>query len=80
MDPKPLRIFNPASQAQKFDADGEYIRQWVRELKSVDTEYLISGNITPLERRAVGYPAPIVDHKKQQALFKQLYQNQKTDN
>ncbi|MFM2064440.1 MAG: hypothetical protein RLZZ507_4111 [Cyanobacteriota bacterium] len=77
MDPKPLRIFNPASQAQKFDADGEYIRQWVRELKSVDTEYLISGNITPLERRAVGYPAPIVDHKKQQALFKQLYQEQK---
>ncbi|MBD2295476.1 deoxyribodipyrimidine photo-lyase [Anabaena sphaerica FACHB-251] len=77
MDPKPLRIFNPASQAQKFDADAEYIRQWVPELKSVDTEYLISGNITPLERRAVGYPAPIVDHKKQQALFKQMYQQQK---
>ncbi|TAF09591.1 MAG: deoxyribodipyrimidine photolyase [Nostocales cyanobacterium] len=77
MDPKPLRIFNPASQAQKFDADGEYIRQWVRELKSVETQYLISGNITPLERRAIGYPAPIVDHKKQQAFFKQLYQQQK---
>ena len=77
MDPKPLRIFNPASQAQKFDPNGEYIRQWVRELKSVDTEYLINGNITPLERRAVGYPSPIVDHKKQQALFKQLYQEQK---
>jgi deoxyribodipyrimidine photo-lyase len=79
MDPKPLRIFNPASQAQKFDAEGEYIRQWVRELRSVDTQYLISGNITPLERRAVGYPAPTVDHKKQQALFKQLYQQQKTE-
>ncbi len=78
MDSKPLRIFNPASQARKFDIDGEYIRQWVRELKSVDTEYLVSGNITPLERRAVGYPTPIVDHKKQQALFKQLYQQQKT--
>ncbi|ADI63209.1 FAD-binding domain-containing protein [Trichormus azollae] len=78
MDSKPLRIFNPASQAQKFDIDGEYIRQWVRELKSVDTEYLVSGNITPLERRAVGYPTPIVDHKKQQGLFKQLYQEQKT--
>ncbi|NET73342.1 MAG: deoxyribodipyrimidine photolyase, partial [Sphaerospermopsis sp. SIO1G2] len=25
MDPKPLRIFNPASQAQKFDPEGEYI-------------------------------------------------------
>ena len=28
MDPKPLRIFNPASQAKKFDPDGEYIRLW----------------------------------------------------
>ncbi|AFZ56689.1 deoxyribodipyrimidine photo-lyase [Anabaena cylindrica FACHB-243] len=77
MDPKPLRIFNPASQAQKFDGEGEYIRQWVSELKSVDTEYLVSGNITPLERRSIGYPAPIVDHKKQQALFKEIYKEQK---
>ncbi|MBD2571391.1 FAD-binding domain-containing protein [Anabaena lutea] len=77
MDPKPLRIFNPASQAQKFDAEGEYIRQWVSELRSVDSQYLVSGNILPLERRAVGYPAPIVDHKKQQALFKEIYQQQK---
>ena len=29
MDPKPLRIFNPATQASKFDADGDYIRRWV---------------------------------------------------
>ncbi|MHC5833806.1 MAG: FAD-binding domain-containing protein, partial [Nostoc sp.] len=29
MDPKPVRIFNPASQTQKFDPEGEYIRQWV---------------------------------------------------
>lgn len=77
MDPKPLRIFNPSSQAQKFDSDGEYIRHWVGELASVETEYLIGGNITPLERQSVGYPASIVDHKKQQALFKQLYQQQK---
>ncbi|KOP25037.1 deoxyribodipyrimidine photolyase [Hapalosiphon sp. MRB220] len=77
MDPKPLRIFNPASQAQKFDADGEYIRQWVPELRSFDTEYLLSGNITPLERQAVGYPTPIVDHKQQQKMFKERYQKQK---
>lgn len=63
MDPKPLRIFNPSSQAQKFDSDGEYIRHWVGELASVETEYLIGGNITPLERQSVGYPASIVDHK-----------------
>jgi len=78
MDPKPVRIFNPASQARKFDPDGEYIRQWVPELRSFDTEYLITGNITPLEREAVGYPAPMVDHNKRQKMFKERYQLQKT--
>lgn len=77
MDPKPVRIFNPASQAQKFDPDGEYIRQWVPELSSVDTEYLISGKIPADERDAVGYPAAIVDHNQQQRLFKERYQLQK---
>jgi deoxyribodipyrimidine photo-lyase len=77
MDPKPLRIFNPASQAQKFDPEGEYIRQWVPELRSIDTEYLVTGKIPPLELQAVDYPQPIVDHKLQQQRFKMLYQQQK---
>jgi len=77
MDPKPLRIFNPASQAQKFDPEGEYIRQWLPELRSIDTEFLIGGDISPAERDACGYPQPIVDHKQQQRQFKALYQQQK---
>jgi deoxyribodipyrimidine photo-lyase len=71
MDPKPLRIFNPSTQAGRFDADGDYIRTWLPELAHVSTPELISGQIAPLERR--GYPAPIVDHKQQQAHFKALY-------
>jgi deoxyribodipyrimidine photo-lyase len=77
MDPKPLRIFNPASQGQKFDPEGEYIRQWLPELSSVDTEYLVTGKIPCSEREACGYPEPIVDHKQQQREFKRLYQEQK---
>jgi deoxyribodipyrimidine photo-lyase len=77
MDPKPLRIFNPASQAAKFDQDGEYIRQWVEEISSLDTEYLVTGKIPPLERAGTGYPEAIVDHKVQQRKFKALYQQQK---
>ena len=73
MDPKPLRIFNPATQAGKFDADAAYIRTWLPELAHVATPELISGQIAPLERR--GYPAPIVNHKQQQARFKALYAN-----
>ena len=71
MDPKPLRIFNPATQAAKFDAEATYIRTWLPELAHVATPDLISGQIAPLERR--GYPAPIVDHRQQQARFKAIY-------
>lgn len=77
MDPKPLRIFNPASQAQKFDPEGEYIRQWLPELSSIDTEYLVTGKILPLERSSCGYPAPMVDHNQRQQEFKRRYQQQK---
>jgi deoxyribodipyrimidine photo-lyase len=77
MDPKPLRIFNPASQAQKFDPEAEYIREWLPELRSLDTGPLVTGNIPQDERDRCGYPAPIVDHKRQQALFKQRYAQQK---
>lgn len=77
MDPKPVRIFNPASQAQKFDPEGEYIREYLPELRSVDTELLLFGNIPAEQREALGYPAPIVEHKQQQRQFKALYQQQK---
>ena len=71
MDPKPLRIFNPSTQAKKFDPQAEYIRHWLPELARVSSADLISGDIAPLERR--GYPTPIVDHRQQQAHFKALY-------
>ena len=71
MDPKPLRIFNPATQASKFDSAGDYIRRWVPELRHVNTKDLLSGEIGALERR--DYPEPLVDHKRQQARFKALY-------
>ena len=77
MDPKPLRIFNPASQAQKFDPEGEYIRQWLPEIRSLDTEQLVTGKISASERDYYDYPKPIVDHKVQQRKFKELYKMQK---
>lgn len=77
MDPKPLRIFNPASQSQKFDPEAEYIREWLPELRSVETEELVTGKISPEERDRCGYPAPIVDHSQQQRRFKALYQQQR---
>jgi deoxyribodipyrimidine photo-lyase len=71
MDPRPLRIFNPATQAARFDPDAVYIRTWLPELAHVSTADLISGEIAPLERR--GHPEPIVSHRIQQARFKALH-------
>ncbi len=71
MDPRPLRIFNPSTQAARFDPEATYIRRWLPELAHVATADLISGEIAPLERR--GYPAPIVSHRVQQARFKALH-------
>lgn len=77
MDPKPVRIFNPASQAQKYDPEAEYIREWLPELRSLETADLVTGKISSSDREACDYPEPIVDHKHQQKLFKSLYKDQK---
>jgi deoxyribodipyrimidine photo-lyase len=79
MDPKPLRIFNPATQAQKFDGAAEYIRQWVPELKGVDMKKILLGTIDRQERDRRGYLQPVVDHATQQRKFKALYAQQKAD-
>jgi deoxyribodipyrimidine photo-lyase len=79
MDPKPLRIFNPITQTEKFDPQGEYIRQWVPELRSLDSKDLVAAKISPIEREALGYPQPIVDHNLQQKEFKRRYQLTKAD-
>jgi deoxyribodipyrimidine photo-lyase len=74
MDPQPLRIFNPTTQALKFDAQGEYIRKWLPELKGLTTAELLSGKISMYQAQKCGYPLPIVDHNLQQRKFKERYQ------
>lgn len=66
-----FRIFNPILQGKKFDADGEYIRRYVHELKDFPTEYIHAPWEAPeliaLEGGVVigrNYPAPMVDHKQ----------------
>ena len=78
MDPKPLRIFNPASQAKKYDPEAEYIRRWLPEIRHLDTGALVSGKIDPEDLKGTGYPCKVVDHKEQQAIFKERYKAQKS--
>jgi deoxyribodipyrimidine photo-lyase len=77
MDPKPLRIFNPWTQGQKFDKSADYIRQWVPELAKVETKTLLTGELEKSLRDRIGYVKPIVDHAVQQRQFKERYAAQK---
>jgi len=74
MDQRPLRIFNPASQALRYDPEAEYILIWLPELQGLTVAELLSGNIPPHQCQKRDYPLPIVDHNIQQQKFKQLYQ------
>lgn len=68
VDPQPyFRIFNPYTQSERFDPEGNFIRKWVKELKDVDIKsihdpYLHPDSAAIAEKN--GYPKPMVDHKK----------------
>lgn len=44
-----FRIFNPYTQAKKFDKDGEYIKKHLPELKGFPTKYLYRPDEAPLD-------------------------------
>jgi deoxyribodipyrimidine photo-lyase len=75
-DPQPyFRIFNPSLQSQRFDSAGEYIRNFVPELKKVESKSIHdSGGLN-----IVGYPKPIVWHAVQRIRALQLYKNAEGD-
>ena len=65
-----FRIFNPTTQSQRFDAQGQFIRHYVPELaQQSDKAIHQPGEVG-------NYPAPIVDHRASRettlALFQQI--------
>tara|TARA_A100000171_G_scaffold43949_1_gene46347 strand:- start:6014 stop:7450 length:1437 start_codon:yes stop_codon:yes gene_type:complete len=66
-----FRIFNPVTQGEKFDPEGNYTRKFVPELKNLPNKYLFKPWEAPekiLEKSDIvlgkTYPKPIVDLKK----------------
>ena len=60
-----FRIFNPTTQGEKFDRDGEFIRQWVPELREVPGKAIHEPwNWAEKAQVTLHYPRPIVDHKQ----------------
>ena len=54
------RIFNPVTQGRRFDPDGEYVRRYVPELRSIGNADVHEPWL--LTTPPTSYPAPIVDH------------------
>jgi deoxyribodipyrimidine photo-lyase len=55
-----FRIFNPTTQGERCDPDGEFVRRWVPELAAVGADEL--HDPPAAQRQARGYAMPIVDH------------------
>jgi deoxyribodipyrimidine photo-lyase len=53
-----FRIFNPITQAQRFDPDGEFVRAHVEELAAVTGKAIFE----PHRHEISAYPVPIVEH------------------
>ena len=60
-----FRIFNPTTQGERFDAEGEFIRRWLPELKSVPPKAIHQPWVWADKQGVkLDYPRPIVDHKQ----------------
>jgi len=78
-----FRIFNPFTQSEKFDPNGDFIRMWCPELKNFDAKWIHYPHDADLVVQSnagcvvgLDYPHPIVSYKENRdkaiALFKNL--------
>jgi deoxyribodipyrimidine photo-lyase len=73
-------VFNPTSQAEKNDPDGEYIRQWVPELKDVKGKAVFAPDkrLSKEEFEKLNYPRPHVDwHETKQRCLERFKRDMK---
>ncbi len=66
-----FRVFNPVSQGEKFDGEGDYVRRWIPELADLPNKFIHKPWEAPaevLEKAGVelgkDYPKPMVDHAR----------------
>jgi deoxyribodipyrimidine photo-lyase len=67
-----FRIQNPWTQSARFDPKGEFIKQWVPELRGVHAAELATAP-QPGRRICAKYPAPIVDHAREREVALKLF-------
>lgn len=81
-----FRIFNPVTQGEKFDKNGDYIRKYLPVLKDVPAKFIHTpwNAPTPILQQAnvtlgEDYPRPIVDLKETRARALEALAQTKTD-
>ena len=77
-----FRIFNPTLQSKKFDGAGEYIRQYVPELKDLPDDLIHTPwEATDMELKAANieldkdYPRPLMNHSTARDRAMEAYQS-----
>jgi deoxyribodipyrimidine photo-lyase len=84
-----FRVFNPITQGTKFDPNGQFIREWLPELKNVPDKFIHAPWLMTYSeaiwlglRLGQDYPTPIVDHGVQRAraleMFKKVTSTRET--
>ena len=76
-----FRVFNPVSQGEKFDPEGNYVRRWVPELARLPGAWIHQPWQAPTAALAASgvelgrtYPRPIVSHLISRELALEAYQ------
>ncbi len=68
-----FRVMNPITQSERFDQNGDFIRKFVPELKSVDAKRIHWPHENLLGQNLGAYIDPIVDHATQRLKAIQLF-------
>ncbi|MDY6776783.1 MAG: deoxyribodipyrimidine photo-lyase [Candidatus Nanohaloarchaea archaeon] len=76
-----FRVFNPWTQGERYDPEGEFIREWVPELEDVPDEHVHRPHEMPEEVQeesgcVIGedYPEPVVDHDEEREKAVEMFE------
>jgi len=77
-----FRVFNPMSQCEQYDPDGEYVRSYIPELRDASTDAIHNWHELEREDReriAPEYPDPIVDHQTRRSEAIEMFEAARGD-
>jgi len=70
-----FRLFNPISQSQRFDPDGQFLRRWLPELQGLGKREIHNPSTQRSLFGKADYPAPIIDLGESRARALDAFRN-----